>query len=490
MSEAPPTATAAMLAAKQGREEQLKVLQAYERGEEVTFRNHQARGFTCVSDPTVFSRTRSPAKINFTRTAVFLDAAAQNDEELVEKLIAEGMDCNVSNADGLTALHQCCIENNLKLASTLVLKGADINARDNDWWTPLHAAAACGHWRVVNFLLSNNANILAVNADGDLPIDIAEGDKVTNILQEELNRRELKDQALEDARKRAEVELMETVKTMVSKGESVSQPDRCGVTPMHVAACNGWVEVLEFCISNKGDVNAQDEDGNTPLHLATFFLQYKAVEILAKAGASVDAVNRHLETALVLTEDVTMIRLLKAIKNHQAVEAASSGDDRNRLNSSVKRKSLAQKADMAKSDTKLEGSTNKSNYAEISFGDRKTPDDASPNVGRKKPAGQEQITYAVLDLGKGKGGSEETKGSGEEAVYAQPVKKAPPKISKGDKQYKGSLAAIALNEKPEGEEEGASPSPAGAAAAAPPATSPSTPAVPQQKPKGGCCIVS
>jgi hypothetical protein len=142
---------------------------------------------------------------------------------------------------------------------------------------------------------------------------------------------------------------------------------------MHVAACNGWVEVLEFCISNKGDVNAQDEDGNTPLHLATFFLQYeifpilsfffvvshlpfffsfsvplcryKAVEILAKAGASVDAVNRHLETALVLTEDVTMIRLLKAIKNHQVTESKEKWTEREEMKP-VKKKSKEERKKM------------------------------------------------------------------------------------------------------------------------------------------------
>jgi len=47
----------------------------------------------------------------------------------VEKLLAEGAPANSCNADGLTALHQCCIENNLKTASILVQAGADINQR-------------------------------------------------------------------------------------------------------------------------------------------------------------------------------------------------------------------------------------------------------------------------------------------------------------------------------------------------------------------------
>ena len=37
---------------------------------------------------------------------VFLDAVSRGDEQLVEKMLDEGMDPNVATADGLTALHQ------------------------------------------------------------------------------------------------------------------------------------------------------------------------------------------------------------------------------------------------------------------------------------------------------------------------------------------------------------------------------------------------
>lgn len=42
---------------------------------------------------------------------------------------------------------------------------------------------------MVSCLLSNGADLLAVNGDGDLPIDTAEGDKVINFLNEEIARR-------------------------------------------------------------------------------------------------------------------------------------------------------------------------------------------------------------------------------------------------------------------------------------------------------------
>ncbi len=58
--------------------------------------------------------------------------------------------------------------------------------QDHEWWTPLHAAAACGHWRIANFLISHGADVTLVNSDGDLPIDVADGDQVVKIIEDEM----------------------------------------------------------------------------------------------------------------------------------------------------------------------------------------------------------------------------------------------------------------------------------------------------------------
>ena len=106
---------------------------------------------------------------------------------MVEQMLEEGMDPNVKNADGLTALHQAAIENSPKITALVLAKGADVDAKDNDWWTALHAAAACGNWRIAATLIRHDADITAVNADGDLPIDLVEdSDKLRNLLEEEM----------------------------------------------------------------------------------------------------------------------------------------------------------------------------------------------------------------------------------------------------------------------------------------------------------------
>jgi hypothetical protein len=67
-----------MLAAKKGRQEQLKVIEAYERGETVVFKNHQGNEWKAKYDPSVFEKPHT-SKLDFTKDVVFLDAAAQSD---------------------------------------------------------------------------------------------------------------------------------------------------------------------------------------------------------------------------------------------------------------------------------------------------------------------------------------------------------------------------------------------------------------------------
>ncbi|MCL4171126.1 UNVERIFIED_CONTAM: hypothetical protein GTU68_020088, partial [Idotea baltica] len=86
----------------------------------------------------------------------------------VKSLLESGVDPDSTNEDGLTALHQCCIDDSEEMMRLLVHYGADVNAQDSEKWTPLHAAATCGHLHLAKFLISKGANLLSVNADGNM----------------------------------------------------------------------------------------------------------------------------------------------------------------------------------------------------------------------------------------------------------------------------------------------------------------------------------
>ena len=82
-----------------------------------------------------------------------------------------------------------------------------------------------------------------------------------------------------------------------------------------MAASNGYMKSVKMLLEAKADVNLPDElERNTPLHLAVFFQNYKTVELLCEHGADLNARNKFDQPPVNLTEDPTMLRLIKAIE--------------------------------------------------------------------------------------------------------------------------------------------------------------------------------
>ena len=69
---------------------------------------------------------------------------------------------------------QAVIEDCDDVVHVLVEGGADLNIKDADLWTPLHAAVACGNYDLVKYLNEKGADLVAINADGNMPIDLVD----------------------------------------------------------------------------------------------------------------------------------------------------------------------------------------------------------------------------------------------------------------------------------------------------------------------------
>ncbi len=138
--------------------------------------------------------------ITFVSDVMLLEAAARNDVEEVRRLLEVGVSPDSTNEDGLTALHQCCIDDSEEMMKVLVNYGADVNATDTEKWTPLHAAATCGHLHLVKFLIDRGADLLAVNADGNMPYDLCEDDTTLSYIENEMARRGVTQELIDDTR--------------------------------------------------------------------------------------------------------------------------------------------------------------------------------------------------------------------------------------------------------------------------------------------------
>ena len=72
---------------------------------------------------------------------------------------------------------KACIDECDDIAELLVEYGAYIDAEDRELWTPLHASAACGNFSMVEYLVDHGASVVALNSDGNLPVDLLEDDE-------------------------------------------------------------------------------------------------------------------------------------------------------------------------------------------------------------------------------------------------------------------------------------------------------------------------
>lgn len=144
----------------------------------------------------------------------------------------KGVNPDSTNEDGLTALHQCCIDNNAEMLQLLLEYGANVNAEDSEKWTPLHAAATCGHLRLVQCLVARGAHLLAVNADGNMPYDICEDEATLDYIESEMARRGVTQQLIDSTRAHTEQEMLNDLKQIAAVGGDLEQYDLQGATPV------------------------------------------------------------------------------------------------------------------------------------------------------------------------------------------------------------------------------------------------------------------
>ncbi|KAH9514768.1 hypothetical protein Btru_023603, partial [Bulinus truncatus] len=254
-------------------------------------------------------------KVKFQDGCVFLAACSSGDKEEVKKLLQRGADINTANVDGLTALHQACIDDNIEMVEFLVEQGADVDVCDNEGWTPLHATASCAFTEIARYLIKHGANVAAVNNDGDLPSDIAENEEMEKLLKEEMRKQGIDENA---AKSEEEQRMLEDANRWLKDKnvEEIRHP-KTGATALHVAAAKGYMKVMSLLLEAGVDVNAEDFDGWTPLHAAAHWGQEEACKLLVENMCDMMHKNKAGHTAFDLA-DKDMLILLEELKEKQA----------------------------------------------------------------------------------------------------------------------------------------------------------------------------
>jgi ankyrin repeat protein len=146
----------------------------------------------------------------------------------------------------------------LNLLKQLVSTGQPIDVTDDTRRTPLHLSSASGHSDCVEYLLELKADISARSKDNELtPLH--------------------------------EASTGETAELLLLARADVDASDAWGMTPLHLAAERGALEVVRCLLQYRADARRADGLGRTPLHLAAGRGRKAVVEELASHGADLDA---------------------------------------------------------------------------------------------------------------------------------------------------------------------------------------------------------
>lgn len=307
-------------------------------------------------------RTGKARSLRFVHSVMLLEAAARNDIEEVRKLLMQGVNADSTNEDGLTALHQCCIDDSEGMMKLLLEFGANVNAEDSEKWTPLHAAATCGHLHLVKYLISKGANLLAVNADGNMPYDITEDESTLDFIESEMARRGVTQELIDQTRASTEKQMLTDLKDLANKGQSLEQQDGVGARPLHIAAANGYLTIVEFLLDQHVATDSKDNDGWQPIHAAACWGHLEVVELLVQNGSDLNAQTKNHETPYDICEDPEMKSRIAALRSEQENRARADHQKKGRSQSgttntrthSIRRNSTRDKGQISKKQIKNE----------------------------------------------------------------------------------------------------------------------------------------
>jgi len=94
---------------------------------------------------------------------------------LVDILLENGANPNISDVDGVSPLHIACANGNINIVYRLVKSGAFLNIQDEEMETALHYAVRDGQLETVIFLINEcKIDMFIKNEDGESALDLAE----------------------------------------------------------------------------------------------------------------------------------------------------------------------------------------------------------------------------------------------------------------------------------------------------------------------------
>ena len=219
-----------------------------------------------------------------------VSAAATQDMQSVRALLDEGVDVNVSRADGATALLWAAHWDDLPTVDLLLAAGADINAADDHGVTPLERAAENASVAMVNRLLGEGADANTAQTSGLTPLMIAARTGNLDVVRALLVHGAHINAATAETRSTPLMWAVaephaDIVTALLDAGADPRASTRKGFTPLMFAARAGNVALAEALLDAGVDVNEPSADGTHILPFAIVSGQDAFALFLLERGA-------------------------------------------------------------------------------------------------------------------------------------------------------------------------------------------------------------
>ncbi|MDG1436869.1 MAG: ankyrin repeat domain-containing protein [Rickettsiaceae bacterium] len=257
-------------------------------------------------------------------------AATKGDAEVIKYILGcDGVEINLVNEWGYSALQKATFNNHLAIAQRLLLeKGIDVGCKpeDKEIFFALHNGdfdqlkklvvtketanivdtmnksllcyvASLGNTEAIKLLLEQGAEVGAKNNQGDTPLHIAALSGHT-----------------------------EAIKLLLERGTELGAKTNQGFTPLHIAAQNGHTEAIKLLLEQGAEVGEKTQ-GFTPLHIAAYNGHTEAIKLLLEQGAEVGVVDIFRKTALQRAKEKAGTGDEAAMEIVKAISSATLADD-------------------------------------------------------------------------------------------------------------------------------------------------------------------
>lgn len=200
----------------------------------------------------------------------FFAAAQARDPLAINAFFDAGINPNAQNSDGRTVLISAAARGEIDVVNLLLSRGVDVNVKDNRGYTALAHALEARYQEVEEALLKRPE--LDPNVGGLLgrPVLLA--------------------YVWRDNQKATE--------RLLALGANVNLEDKDGDTALHGAAETGNVEIIRMLLDKGANINAKNKQGGTPLMWAAVFGNDDAVRLLLSRGANASLKDNDGITAL------------------------------------------------------------------------------------------------------------------------------------------------------------------------------------------------